>query len=47
MEKRTKILLIITGLVVVVGAVVLVRNHCQKKSGNKQKDDRKIVITRR
>jgi hypothetical protein len=44
MTRGTKIALISLGLLVVGVGVYMVVSNNKKKSGNKQKDDRKITI---
>jgi hypothetical protein len=46
MSKGTKIALITLGALIVGVGVYMVISKNKTKSGNKEKDDRKVVITR-
>lgn len=46
MSKGTKIALITLGVLVVGVGIYMLVSHNRTKSGNKEKDDRKVVISR-
>lgn len=46
MKKETKIALILLGVVVIGVGTYMVLTRNKNKSGNKEKDDKKVVIKR-